>query len=131
LLAPPFAAHHEQAAVGYQVRGRNELPGAFEQFGIQLLHQAGNHVDVGAAAVQQRNQACDLRGGRLEAGHIPGILDLDVDEVGMVGQKTEQVQGFQHAGNVLALGHHHPVYLVPDHDGQGIAQLVAGPHLDE
>ena len=32
---------------------------------------------------------------------------------------------------MLAIGHHHPVNLVPDHDRQRIANLVAGPHLDQ
>jgi hypothetical protein len=53
LLASPLAAHHKQAAVGPQVRGGYELPGALEQAQVEFLHQARDHVDLGAASVQQ------------------------------------------------------------------------------
>ena len=46
LLAAPFAAHHKQAAIGHQIGRCQQLPGALNQAGIELLHQPGNQVDA-------------------------------------------------------------------------------------
>ena len=49
----------------------------------------------------------------------------------MVGQKAEQIQRFEYAGDVVAIGHHYAVDFVPDHQRQRIAQLIFGAHLDQ
>mgnify|MGYP003444712690 CR=1 FL=1 len=43
LFATPFAAHHEQATAGQQRGGRDQLPGALEQLGVD---QRGNRLAV-------------------------------------------------------------------------------------
>ena len=45
LLAAALTAHDEQAAVGQQIGRSDQLPGALEQAGIELLHQFGDEVD--------------------------------------------------------------------------------------
>ena len=73
-------------------------------------------------------------GGCLQLGHRTGIVDLQRDDVRMVGDEADQVQlaeQAQHPGITRALAHQQPVHAVAHHQPQRLEQLGIGMDLDQ
>ncbi len=134
LLAAALAAHHQQATVGDEVGRRDQAPQAREQAPVELADQARDAFDLDAAIVQQRQHGVDAFGGCLQLGHRAGIVDLQRDDVRMVGDEADQVQlaeQAQHPGVTRAIAHQQPVHAVAHHQPQRLEQLGIGMDLDQ
>jgi hypothetical protein len=92
------------------------------------LHQTRNQTHTRATAVQRGDHAGDLRSRLRQAVDVCGCLDLHRDEVGVVGQEAEQIQGFQYAHDMVAIHHDQAVHTVTLQQSQGIAHLVRRTH---
>ena len=126
MFAAPFATHDEQAAVGHQFGGCDELPCALEQLGVERLHQFRRLADAGAAAIQQRDEASDLLGLQAQRVQVLGLHDLHGDQVRVVRQETQQVELFEQSDNPLACDDDKAVYLVLDHQRERVEQRRIG-----
>ena len=103
------------------------------------MHQCRNQADLGAALVQERDQAVDVICRLRQRRNVVGCDDLDADEIRVIRHKAEQIQRLQNADNAFAIdaaiavhfGDHHPVYPFLDHDGKRIAKLVRRSHRNQ
>ena len=131
LLAAAFAAHDQQAAVCDQ-RGRcDQRPQPGEDAGVELAHQPGDALDLQAGFVQQRDHRVDPGRRRPEVGHAGRLVDLQRDDVRVVGDEADQVELAEQAQHPVALAHEQPVHAVAHHQPQRLEQLGVRVDLDE
>ena len=89
LLAPPFAAHHQQAAVLHQLRRSNQLPGLLEETSVQILHQSCQQLHPRATPILPANHVVHLRGRSCQRIQIGGSTQAPIDQHGMIRQETK------------------------------------------
>ena len=92
LLAPPFAAHHQQTAVLHQFRRSNQLPGLLEETAVQILNQSCQQRHPRAAPILPANHVVHLRGRSCQRIQIGGSTQAPIDQHGMIRQETKQIQ---------------------------------------
>ena len=78
------------------------------------------------SSLQHPDQAVDLPRRRAELGHVAACVDLQRDQVRVVGDEGHQVELAEDADHRVALAHDHPVDAVPQHQQQRVEELVVG-----
>ncbi len=81
--------------------------------------------------MQQRHQPVHLQRRGLQVGHAFGLLDLQRDQVRVVGDEAHQVELAEHADDGRAVAHQHAVHAVADHQQQRLEQLAVGVDRDQ
>ena len=82
--------------------------------------------------MQHGNHAGNLCRALAQACEVFRLLDLNRDQVGLVGQKTEQIERLQNAQHLpTLLRHDNPMNPATQHHGHCVAEQISGPNLDQ
>ena len=131
LLAPPLAAHQQEAALLLDRGRRQQVEQLEEQAPVEVGGDLGDLLHLHALAVQPLHLGLDVarRGGELV--HAAGAVDAAGDELGVAGDQAEDVDVLQEAGPLAVPPHRDPALVVLGHQQQRLEHEVLGVHRND
>ena len=124
LLPPPFAPHHQQSALATALLGHDHLEEPGEDFVVDLRDQFGDVAGLEPLGVEAPHNRQVAQARLFELLDAAGPLDLDGDQVGVVGEVAQDIDLLQDADQFPLFRYPQPLDVLPDEGQVGVEEKV-------